>query len=337
LKTDTGPGDPELADRPFAGLSPDAVIDAAESVGIESDGRLFALNSYENRVYQLGSESHGTLVLKFYRPRRWSERQILEEHAFALELAAAELPVAAPLLFSGQSLLRHGGMMFAVFARAAARPAELDAPGALQVTGRTLARIHAVGARARFAARPALSTERLGWAARDSLLGSRLLEASLADKYAEASGRLLEAVETAMEEAGPVSMIRIHGDCHAGNILWNEQGPVFVDLDDCMSGPRIQDLWMFISGSPDERRRQWDDLIEGYGQFQDLDPAEIHLIEPLRALRMVHHAAWIAARWGDPAFPRAFPWFTSPRFWQEHLSDLWQQYDALGQPPMSEP
>ena len=315
--------------QPFARLSPDEVLAAAERLGIDSDGRLFALNSYENRVYQLGSSSHGMLVLKFYRPGRWSDAQILEEHSFTAELAAADLPVAAPIVFEGATLSRHAGLRYAVFPRLAARAVEIDARGSLELIGRTLGRMHAVGARQRFTHRVALTSERLGWQSRDALLASPLLEDTMADKYEEVSGALLEAADEAIDAVGPVSRIRLHGDCHLGNILWNEQGPVFVDLDDCMTGPRIQDLWMFLSGSPDEREGQWRELVGGYRQFHDIDEHERDLVEPLRALRMVHHAAWIAARWDDPAFPRAFPWFTSPRFWQEHLSDLWQQLAEL--------
>ena len=315
--------------QPFARLSPDEVLAAAERLGIECDGRLFALNSYEHRVYQIGSASHGTLVLKFYRPGRWSDAQILEEHAFTEELAAADLPVAAPQRFADATLHRHEGLRYAVFPRLAARAVEIDAQDSLQLIGRTLGRMHAVGAKAPFRHRVTLSSERLGWQARDALLSSPLLEQTMADKYAEASAALLEAVDEAIERIGPVGRIRLHGDCHLGNILWREQGPVFVDLDDCMMGPRIQDLWMFLSGTPDEREGQWNELTSGYRQFHAIDEWERDLIEPLRALRMVHHAAWIAARWEDPAFPRAFPWFTSPRFWQEHLSDLWQQLAEL--------
>ena len=315
--------------QPFARLSPDEVLAAAERLGIECDGRLFALNSYENRVYQIGSASHGTLVLKFYRPGRWSDAQILEEHAFTEELAAADLPVAAPQRFEDATLHRHEGLRYAVFPRLAARAVEIDAQDSLQLIGRTLGRMHAIGAKAPFRHRVTLSSERLGWQARDALLSSPLLEQTMADKYAEASAALLEAVDEAIERIGPVGRIRLHGDCHLGNILWREQGPVFVDLDDCMMGPRIQDLWMFLSGTPDEREGQWTELASGYRQFHTIDEWERDLVEPLRALRMVHHAAWIAARWEDPAFPRAFPWFTSPRFWQEHLSDLWQQLAEL--------
>ncbi len=315
--------------QPFARLSPDEVLAAAERLGIECDGRLFALNSYENRVYQIGSASHGTLVLKFYRPGRWSDAQLLEEHTFTEELAAADLPVAAPQRFADATLHWHEGLRYAVFPRLAARAVEIDAQDSLQLIGRTLGRMHAIGAKVPFRHRVTLSSERLGWQARDALLSSPLLEETTADKYAEASAALLEAVDEAIDRIGPVGRIRLHGDCHLGNILWREQGPVFVDLDDCMMGPRIQDLWMFLSGTPDEREGQWNELTSGYRQFHAIDEWERDLIEPLRGLRMVHHAAWIAARWQDPAFPRAFPWFTSPRFWQEHLSDLWQQLAEL--------
>ena len=317
------------AEQPFAGLTPDVVIESLERLGIECDGRLFALNSYENRVYQVGVGAQEMRVLKFYRPGRWTDAQILEEHAFTRELLAADLPVAAPEIIDGATLLHHAGLRYALFPRLAARAVEIDARGSLELIGRTLGRMHAVGARARFAVRPALTSERLGWHARDVLLDSPLLDESLADKYAEVSGELLEAVDAAIERVGPAASIRLHGDCHLGNILWNERGPVFVDLDDCMMGPRVQDLWMFLSGSEDEREAQWRELVAGYRQFHDVEKFERELVEPLRALRMVHHAAWIASRWNDPAFPRAFPWFTSPRFWQEHVSDLWQQLALL--------
>jgi Ser/Thr protein kinase RdoA (MazF antagonist) len=327
--------------QPFAGLSPDVVLDACQSFGVETDGRLFALNSYENRVYQVGSTSHGTLVVKFYRPGRWSDAQIREEHEFALELAAAELPVAAPLRFDGQTLLPYldargeprGEYRLGIFPKRAGRIAELDAPGALGLIGRTLGRIHARGALSPFATRPRLSVARLGTAARHAVLETGLLEGDLEARYAEVSERLLEAVEAAFEAVGPLQSIRIHGDCHVGNILWDAQGPVFVDLDDCMTGPRIQDLWMFLSGSLDERRGQWGELSAGYRAFTNFDFHELALIEPLRALRMLHHAAWLAARWDDPAFPRAFPWFGGRRYWEEHLGDLAAQCDVVAGPP----
>lgn len=325
------------AAQPFAALSPDAVLEAVESLGVRCDGRQFALNSYENRVYQLGTDTHGMLVAKFYRPARWSDAQILEEHAFTTELSAAELPVAAPLSFAGRTLHEAAGIRFAIFPRLAGRAPEPEAAGALELIGRTIARIHAIGAAGRFATRPALTVDRLGVQARERLLSSSLLDASLRARYEEASAHLLEAIEDALAFVGPARRLRIHGDCHLGNLLWTTQGPAFVDLDDCTTGPAVQDLWMFLSGSPDERAGQWQRLASGYREFHRLDDAEIALIEPLRGLRMIHHSAWIAERWDDPAFPRAFPWFTSPRFWEEHVSDLWQQIDAIAQPPLTPP
>lgn len=310
------------------------MLDAAESLGLEPDGRLFALNSYENRVYQVGSESRGAVVFKFYRAGRWSDAQILEEHAFAQELRAADLPVSAPLDFAGRTLVVEGAWRYAVFPRESARAVEIDATGSLEWIGRTLGRLHAVGARRRFVARPALTVDRLGWQAREAVLCSPTVagfevEPTLMTRYAEASAALLEALERRFSALAPLSVIRLHGDCHLGNILWNEQGPVFVDLDDCMMGPRIQDLWMFLSGSQDDRERQWLNLMAGYRRFHDIDESECELIEALRALRMIHHAAWIVTRWDDPAFPRAFPGFSSSRHWQEYVSDLWQQAEVV--------
>jgi len=319
--------------QPFAGLTPEVVLDAAAAAGLEPDGRLFALNSYENRVYQLWSAERG-LVLKFYRPRRWSDAQIEEEHAFALELAAAELPVAAPLAVAGATLLRFGAYRFAAFPFLRGRAPELDAPGARELFGRTLARMHQVGARRPFRERPQIGIERLGWAARTQVLAGALLPERLHERYASVSAALLEKVTGAFASAGTVTHIRLHGDCHLGNLLWNEQGPVFVDLDDCAMGPRVQDLWMMLAGSASEQQRQWGEILEGYRQFADLDYAEIRLIEPLRTLRMLHHAAWVTHRWGDPAFPRAFPWFGEERYWEGYLQDLLEQFAQIEDPPL---
>ena len=324
----------EPAQAPFASLSPEAVLAAVEQIGVEVDSRLFALNSYENRVYQVGIAGGQSVVAKFYRPDRWSDTEILEEHAFAAELVAADLAVAAPMCSLGETLHHVGAALrLAVFPKLAGRAPELDGADSLELLGRALGRLHAVGATARFAHRPSLSVERLGWSSRDALLSSPVVEGvideALIDRYAEVSATLLEKIESALESFGPWSAIRLHGDCHLGNILWGETGPVFVDLDDCMMGPRIQDLWMLLSGSSDEQEGQWQALIRGYRQFHHIDESERDLIEALRGLRMIHHSAWIAQRWDDPAFPRAFPWFASGRFWQEHLSDLWQQIDVI--------
>jgi Ser/Thr protein kinase RdoA (MazF antagonist) len=318
---------------PFSGLSPDVVLDAATSVGLEPDGILFALNSYENRVYQLG-RGEGALVLKFYRPARWRDEQIIEEHGFAVELAAADLPVAAPVAIAGETLLRFGEFRFAAFPWQRGRAPELDAHESRAILGRSLARLHQVGAARTFKTRARLSVERLGWEGRKQVLASELLPQSLATRYADVSAALLERVTAEFTAVGAVGQLRIHGDCHLGNVLWNERGPVFVDLDDCLSGPRIQDLWMLLAGSADEQKRQWTEIMEGYTQFAVFDYRELQLVEPLRALRMMHHAAWVAHRWGDPAFPKAFPWFAQPRYWEGYIGDLLEQADAIADPPL---
>jgi len=319
--------------QPFAGLTPEVVLDAAAAFGLEPDGRLFALNSYENRVYQLGADER-QLVLKFYRPARWSDAQIAEEHQFTAQLAAAELPVAAPLVIAGDTLFRYQEFRFAAFPWMRGRSPELDAPEARQILGRSLARVHQVGAARPFVVRPRIGVQRLGWDARAQVLRSELLPAALTERYATVSAALLECVSEAFTAALGVHEIRIHGDCHLGNLLWNEHGPVFVDLDDCATGVRVQDLWMMLSGSPAEQQRQWGELLEGYRQFAELDFAEVRLIEPLRALRMLHHAAWVAHRWGDPAFPRAFPWAAEPRYWEGYLQDLLEQIETIDNPPL---
>ena len=319
--------------QPFAGLTPEVVLDAAAEFGLAPDGRLFALNSYENRVYQLGAGEE-LRVLKFYRPARWSDAQIAEEHQFTAELAEAELPVAAPLSIDGQTLLRYREFRFAAFPWMRGRAPELDAPESRQILGRAVARLHQIGARRPFAARRRIGVQRLGWEARALVLGSELLPEALHERYSSVSGALLERVSAAFDAAAGTREIRVHGDCHMGNLLWNEHGPVFVDLDDCAMGVRVQDLWMMLSGSPAEQQGQWQELLEGYQQFADFDFLEVTLIEPLRALRMVHHAGWLVHRWADPAFPRAFPWAGEPRYWEGHLLDLMEQIANIEQPPL---
>jgi Ser/Thr protein kinase RdoA (MazF antagonist) len=318
---------------PFSGLTPDVVLDAASSLGFEGDGVLFALNSYENRVYQLG-RGEGALVLKFYRPARWTDAQIGEEHAFAIELAGADLPVAAPVAIGGDTLFRFGEFRFAVFPWQRGRAPELDAPDSRAILGRSLARIHQVGAVRAFAFRARFTIERLGRQACAQVLASELLPEALEDRYEEATLQLLDRVQLEFDAVGAVAELRIHGDCHLGNVLWNERGPVFVDLDDCVTGPRIQDLWMLLAGSADDQRRQWAELMEGYSQFASFDAREVRLIEPLRALRMLHHSSWVANRWADPAFPRAFPWFEQARYWEGHIGDLIEQNNAIDDPPL---
>jgi Ser/Thr protein kinase RdoA (MazF antagonist) len=312
---------------PFSGLTPDAVLNAAAAAGLEPDGHLFALNSYENRVYRLGREGASPVVLKFYRARRWTDAQILEEHAFAVELVAAEIAVVAPMRL-GDSTLRHWNeFRLAAFPLQPGGAPDLDQPGARELLGRTLGRIHAIGALRPFIHRPALGGDRLGSAARATVLASPQLPAHMRDRYARVSAALV--AEIAAADPGQYRRIRLHGDCHLGNILWSAQGPVFVDLDDCQNGPAIQDLWMFLAGNPDERQRQWQELQEGYERFATIDHGEQRLVEVLRASRMLNHAAWVAERWADPAFPRAFPWFGEARFWEQHVNDLDEQGTAL--------
>jgi Ser/Thr protein kinase RdoA (MazF antagonist) len=290
------------APAPFDALSPNVVFEAAESIGLEPSGRLFALNSYENRVYQLGDD-HGALwVLKFYRPARWSDAQIDEEHSFTHELAG--------------------------------RAPELDDNATLTLLGRTLARMHAIGGRTRFQHRPALTLERLGDRAREQVMDSGFVPEALEEQYARVSEQVIGRIRQSFENFGPLPGLRIHGDCHAGNILWRENGPLFVDLDDCMSGPRIQDLWMFLSGDAASQQSSWAAIMEGYELFGEFDFGELTLVESLRSLRILHHAAWIATRWNDPAFPRAFPWFGDARFWERHIADLFEQLSAMDDPPI---
>jgi Ser/Thr protein kinase RdoA (MazF antagonist) len=318
----------------FAALAPDAVLEASESIGLEPSGRLLALNSYENRVYQLADVQGALWVLKFYRPARWTDAQILEEHGFTAELHARDLAVAAALQRDGATLFRYRDYRFAAYPYLGGRAPELDRGDELELLGRSLGRMHAVGASRCFRERPTLTVERLGRAARAAVLASGRIASELRDRYADVSERLVARVAAEFESIGPTSAIRLHGDCHPGNILWRETGPLFVDFDDCMTGPRVQDLWMFLSGAPHEQQAAWEHLMRGYMQFGDIEPLELRLVEPLRALRMIHYAGWLAQRWADPAFPRAFPWFAEPRFWERHLNDLLEQHAAIDDPPI---
>ncbi|MDD3449221.1 MAG: serine/threonine protein kinase [Gammaproteobacteria bacterium] len=316
-------------------LGPDQVLDAVESLGFPTDGRLLALNSYENRVYQVGLDPGSPLVAKFYRPGRWSDAAILEEHAFTLELAEREIPVVAPLVFDGRSLHRHGAFRFALYPRRGGRNPELDDPEVLEQLGRFMGRIHALGEVEPFAHRPTLDLESFGTASASYLLDSGHLPAEVRPAYAEVTSALLEAVRAAYGRAAPVRLIRLHGDAHPGNILWTDHGPHIVDFDDARMGPAIQDLWMFLSGDRAAMSLGLWDLLEGYTQFRDFDPRELHLVEALRGLRMLHYAAWLARRWDDPAFPRAFPWFNTHRYWEEHVQSLREQIGAVAAPPLA--
>lgn len=321
-------------DAPYSELSPETVLDAIEAVGFHCDGRVLALNSYENRVYQIGIEDGQPLVAKFYRPARWSDAAIREEHAFALELAGQEIPVVAPLEPEGESLHVHHGFRYAVFPRRGGRWPELGTHDDREWVGRLLGRIHAVGRAARFHERGSLSIDDLGRKARDFVLDGDWMPDYLATKYADVTDELLEEVDLRAGGWNGAASARILGDCHRGNILWTDTGPHFVDLDDCLTGPAIQDLWMLLSGGVQEMRTELHDLLKGYEQFTPFDRGEISLIEPLRALRMVNYSAWLARRWHDPAFPKAFPWFAEPRYWEQHYRALEDQLNAVREPPL---
>ncbi len=319
---------------PYAGLTPDAVLDALDAVGLRGDGRQLALNSYENRVYQVWLEDGGALVAKFYRPGRWSDAAILEEHAFTRELAEREIPVVAPLVIDGTSLHRHAGFRFALYPRQGGRVPELSDPATLEWMGRFIGRIHAIGALKKFEHRPTLDLASFGEAPRDFLLAGEWLPADLLAAYRSVVDQALDGVRRAFERAGAVAGIRLHGDCHMGNVLWTDDGPHFVDFDDSRMGPAVQDLWMLLSGERGERIRQLSDVLAGYEDFMEFDSRELHLIEALRTLRLIHYAAWLARRWSDPAFPAAFPWFNSQRYWQDHILALREQIAAMDEPPL---
>ena len=322
-----------MSEPPYARLLPDVVLAALESVGIACTGSILALNSYENRVYQLGTDD-GFVVAKFYRPARWSDAAILEEHEFSLALAAREIPVVPPLALHGRTLHEHAGYRFAVFERRGGRWPELATKDERVWMGRFLGRIHALGAAQRFVARPTLSIRRLGHESVAEIMAGNWVPAHLTQSYRSIAADVLSAVERNFAEVGAYRVLRIHGDCHPGNVLWTDDGPHFVDLDDCMNGPAVQDLWLFLSGSRDEMGAQLADILEGYEQFYELDYGELRLIEALRTLRMIHYTAWIARRWKDPAFPRAFPWFTENKYWEEHVLALREQRAALDEPSL---
>ncbi len=321
--------------KDYSALDPHCVLDAVESLGLPTSGHILALNSYENRVYRIGLEDRAPVIAKFYRPRRWSDAAILEEHTFAHELAEAEIPVVAPLRdAAGKTLYWHQGYRYALFPLQAGRWPELDDPDDLLRIGRFIGRLHLIGGGARFRHRASIDIERMGDASVRYLLDQGFLPEDLRPAYASLAADLLERVRQRFADAGETRVIRLHGDCHRGNILWHDGRPHFVDLDDCQNGPPVQDLWMMLSGERDERNAQLIELIEGYREFADFDPRELHLIEALRALRMLHYAAWLARRWDDPAFPQAFPWFATQAYWERHVLELREQLYMIDQPPL---
>jgi Ser/Thr protein kinase RdoA (MazF antagonist) len=320
---------------PYHDLIPDRLLNAVESVGLRCDGRLLALNSFENRVYQIGMEDGGQLVAKFYRPGRWSDDAILEEHAYTLELAEREIPVVAPLQFAaGRTLHEFEGFRFALYPRRPGRAPELDDPDTLEWMGRFIARIHAVGAIRPFVHRPTLDIESFGEEPLRFLLAGAFIPPDLEPAYRSVVEDVLGRVRGCFARAGTVAQIRLHGDCHPGNVLWTQDGPHFVDFDDCRMGPALQDIWMLLSGDRASQNLQLLHVMEGYREFCDFNAAELHLLEALRTLRMIHYSGWLARRWHDPAFPAAFPWFNTQRYWQDQILALREQSALLDEAPL---
>jgi Ser/Thr protein kinase RdoA (MazF antagonist) len=338
---------PNPTDTPYATLTPAAVLDALDSVGLRGDGRLLQLNSYENRVFQVFLEDGSVVVTKFYRPGRWSDGQILEEHRFAAELAAAEVPVIAPLVLAAQPdsplapvlsgdpptlatvVLDGATYRFAVAPRRSGRAPSLETAPPLEWIGRFIGRMHAVGALQPFHLRHTLTVDEFGIKPRDWLLEHHVVPPDALGAWLPEVNRVLDLVQGAFERVAPVTSIRLHGDCHIGNLLWTDAGPHFVDLDDAINGPAVQDLWMLLSGDEATARWQLRALLSGYEQFRDFDDRELALLEPLRGLRLIHHSAWIARRWNDPAFPAAFPWFGGAAYWQQQTQLLREQTATL--------
>jgi Ser/Thr protein kinase RdoA (MazF antagonist) len=319
----------------YHALGPEQVLNALEEYGYRCDGRLLALNSFENRVYQVGLDDGSAVVAKFYRPGRWSNEAILEEHIFTFELAEEELPVIAPLHFNGLSILEYGHYRFAIFPNRGGRAPDLEDLDQLEQMGRFLGRIHTIGAISEFEHRPTLDLDTFGRRPRDWLLENKFLPADIEVAYDTLTADLLKDIEHAYDRASPVQLIRLHGDCHPGNILWTDDGPHIVDLDDARMGPPMQDLWMFLSGSRIDMTAGLDAVLSGYTRFCDFDARQLHLVEALRTLRLIHYYAWLARRWDDPAFPIAFPWFNTQRCWEDHVLTLREQAAVLNEAPLT--
>ncbi len=333
---------PQVA-HPYEALTPDVVLDAADSVpqlaGGRSDGRQLALNSYENRVYQVGIDDAPPVIIKFYRPNRWTDAAIQEEHDFAETLAQSEIPAIAPLRdTTGRSLFEHAGFRFAIYPRRGGRTPDLEDPDNLVWMGRFLGRIHAIGATEDFQHRPTLDIESFGWESYRYIMSTDFVPSDLHEAYSTLMEDVLKQVQAGFERAGlvvgNVRQLRLHGDCHPGNILWTDHGPHFVDFDDARTGPAVQDLWMLLSGDRAQMTGQIDEVLSGYSEFMDFNPRELHLIEPLRTLRMIHYSAWLARRWDDPTFPMHFPWFAEPRYWEEQILALREQAAVMNEPPL---
>jgi Ser/Thr protein kinase RdoA (MazF antagonist) len=323
--------------HPFQTLTPSFIMDAVESQGYRCDCRTSALNSYENRVYQVGIDEGKPLIAKFYRPGRWSDEQIIEEHQFCLELTEHELSVVSPCRNeAGESLLHYQGFRFALYPRQGGHAPEFDNNENLLILGRMLGRIHSIGAVRPFLHRPTLDSSSFGHAS-VALISERFIPDEYRASYTAVTGQLLQAIDEIISGTSQVRYIRSHGDCHAGNILWRDGAPHFVDFDDARMAPAVQDLWMMLSGERSRQLEQLAQLIKGYSEFYDFRPSELRLVEALRALRMLHYSAWLGSRWEDPTFPRTFPWFNTVRYWGEHILQLREQLSALEDPPLELP
>lgn len=320
--------------HPFERLTPSFLMDAVETLGFWCDGRTFPLNSYENRVYQVGIEEKEPLIAKFYRPQRWSREQILEEHNFCFELAEQELPIVTPLKNEeGNTLFDYNGFMFSLFPRKGGHAPELDNMDNLFILGRLLGRMHQVGAVKPFEHRPAITTQNFGHNSVE-FISQNFIPRELKPAYESICHDLLQAIEEISAECGEIKKIRVHGDCHSGNMLWRDDAPHFVDFDDARMAPAMQDIWMLLSGDRHEQTAQLSEIVDGYNEFNDFKVNELRLIEVLRTLRIMHYSAWLARRWEDPAFPHSFSWFNTERYWGEHILELREQMAIIGEPPL---
>lgn len=318
----------------YARLSPDLVLDAVESIGYLSDACILALNSYENRVYQIGIEDAEPLIAKFYRPGRWSTDQILEEHQFAFELVEQEIPVIAPIVKDGKSLFEYENYRFALYDRRGGHAPELEDLDTLYTLGQHLGRIHAIGQIKPFEYRPSISIQSFAKDSRAYILENELVPKSLLEAYSTLTDHLLEKIEAQYDES-QYRAIRLHGDCHPGNILVRYDNLHIVDLDDARNGPAIQDIWMLLNGDRAQKTSQLSSILDGYEEFCEFESQEIRLIEVFRSLRMLHYCGWLAKRWEDPAFPKAFPWFNTENYWASHILELREQLAALDEAPLA--
>ena len=321
-------------DQAFANLSPSDVLNSIENFGFHCDGRLLALNSYENRVYRVGMDDGQSLIAKFYRPKRWSNEAILEEHQFTQTLSDLEIPVVEPLTINGKTLLETEHFRIAMFVNRGGRAPDLEDFDQLEQMGRFMGRIHQVGQSTDFNHRPTLDIGSFGIQARNYVLESGFIPDDLEQAYSSLTQQLLDEAAQCYERAGEVSLIRSHGDCHPSNVLWTDDGPHIVDFDDARMAPAVQDLWMFISGDRADQTASLDAILSGYTEFCDFDARQLHLIEALRTLRLIHYYSWLAKRWSDPAFKLAFPWFNTQRCWEDHILSLREQAALLHEEPL---